>query len=277
MRVLVLFVVAYFSMAFTIDSIYGIDNRKDIYELSDSQLIGLSQSTVGLAHASALLAVDGGFSLQTQSYRDAMELCPEEKFIDQPSGVFCSGFLIAPDTIVTAGHCVNSGTCVDTRFIFGFKMYDSASAATAFSNDQVYACASVSKREQNNGGADYAVVKLDRPVVGVEPLKLRTGGQIKPGEKLFIMGHPSGLPLKFADDASVRKVVGNDFLVADLDSYGGNSGSAVFNAKSLEVEGILVRGDEDFVYDQRRHCSKSKVCSQKGCRGEDVTLIGNVL
>ncbi|MBZ0254010.1 MAG: hypothetical protein K8I02_11785, partial [Candidatus Methylomirabilis sp.] len=53
-----------------------------------------------------------------------------------------------------------------------------------------------------------------------------------------------------------------------------NSGSAVFNAPSVAagapfVEGILVRGEQDFVFQDT--CFKSNVCTDLGCSGEDVT------
>ena len=62
--------------------------------------------------------------------------------------------------------------------------------------------------------------------------------------------------------------------MANLDTYGGNSGSAVFNAKTGLVEGILVRGEQDYV--QKGDCRVSNVCPADGCRGEDVTKILSV-
>ena len=57
--------------------------------------------------------------------------------------------------------------------------------------------------------------------------------------------------------------------MANLDTYGGNSGSPVFNAQNNKVEGILVRGETDFV--SNGQCNVSLVCPSTGCRGEDVT------
>src|SRR5690606_16809522 len=53
------------------------------------------------------------------------------------------------------------------------------------------------------------------------------------------------------------------------------SGSPVLNASTHEVEGILVRGEIDFVY--KNGCLASKRCDQNACRGEDVTLITHTL
>ena len=47
------------------------------------------------------------------------------------------------------------------------------------------------------------------------------------------------------------------------------SGSPVFNSDTHEVEGILVRGETDFV--TQGSCRVSLVCPSSGCRGEDCT------
>jgi hypothetical protein len=59
------------------------------------------------------------------------------------------------------------------------------------------------------------------------------------------------------------------FFVANLDTYGGNSGSPVFNSNTREVEGVLVRGETDFA--TQGGCQVSLVCPTSGCRGEDCT------
>jgi hypothetical protein len=84
-----------------------------------------------------------------------------------------------------------------------------------------------------------------------------------------VIGHPCGLPQKYAPGAQVRHNSAGPFFVANLDTYGGNSGSAVFNATNRAVEGILVRGENDFVTNGT--CYVSLVCPTTGCRGEDVT------
>jgi len=65
------------------------------------------------------------------------------------------------------------------------------------------------------------------------------------------------------------------WFTADLDTYGGNSGSPVFNARTHEVDGILVRGEMDFEF--HSGCQKSKRCGKNDCRGEEVTHIEPVI
>jgi len=112
-------------------------------------------------------------------------------------------------------------------------------------------------------------VQLERDVVGRTPAKVRSSGKIKDKQTLFVIGHPCGLPQKYAPGAKVRDNTPAPYFVANLDTYGGNSGSPVFAAPSATVEGILVRGENDFV--TNGHCYVSLVCPTTGCRGEDVT------
>ena len=96
------------------------------------------------------------------------------------------------------------------------------------------------------------------------------------GTELVVIGHPTGLPTKIAGGAWVRQNTNNVYFQSNLDTFGGNSGSAVFDAETGTVEGILVRGETDYVYDSSRGCRVPKQCSNEGCRGEDVTRITNI-
>src|SRR5262249_3665943 len=107
------------------------------------------------------------------------------------------------------------------------------------------------------------------------PIALRRSGAIGAGTRLYVIGHPSGLPAKFADGAEVRTASDPAFFTANLDTYGGNSGSPVFNAATHEVEGVLVRATTDFV--PVGMCLVSAVCPTSGCSGEDCTRVSEFL
>lgn len=228
--------------------IYGVDDRKDIYQIKSSKVRRAADSVAALVKAHDLAwNADGGYTLATESYRNVNRLCGSEPFVSQPIACFCSGFLVAPDVIATAGHCVKGAADLSTiRFVFGFRMLDNDKARTEFTADDVYAGATVIGRQLTGDGPDWALVRLDRPVTGRAPLPVRRIGKIADAQSLYI-GHPSGLPQKYAPGAKVRNNASKPFFVANLDTYGGNSGSPVFNATNGQVEGILVRGDNDFV------------------------------
>lgn len=255
--------------------IYGPDDRIDLYQTDDARLKSLASSTVALFRASSIQSKDGVAALTTRTFGEEMGLCKEEPFFEQPTGAFCSGSLVAPDVIMTAGHCVPSADeCASIKFVFGFAVKEKGAMPTSVPDGEVYGCKELLGREQDGGGADWALVRLDRAVDGHAPLKLNKRGAIAVKTPVFVVGHPSGLPTKIAGGANVRDASNPGFFVANLDTYGGNSGSAVFNAETGLVEGILVRGEQDFVYNGS--CRVSNKCPNDGCRGEDVTKISAV-
>ena len=263
------------SAQFHTDVIYGTDTRIDLYQTTDPRLKTLADSTVALFQTSGVSAAGGVAKLTTQNYGQQYGLCKEEPFYEQGTGAFCSGSLIAPDVIMTAGHCVPSAEeCANIKFVFGFAVKEKGVLPDSVPETEVYGCKELIGREQANDGADWALVRLDRKVAGHAPLKLNLTGRIEAKTEVLVIGHPSGLPTKIADGAFVRDSSKPGFFLANLDTYGGNSGSAVFNSASGLVEGILVRGEVDYV--QKGDCRVSNVCPADGCRGEDVTKIANV-
>lgn len=204
-----------------------------------------------------------------------MRVCPTERFAQQYVLPFCTGFLVQPDVVVTAGHCIASQLdCEKTSFVFDFGIYEGGSQApTQISKSKVYSCKKLLGRALGgNTDPDWAVVQLDRLVCDRDALPL-SQRKASSGNPLVLIGHPSGLPTKVADGANVRDLY-THFFDANLDSYGGNSGSPVFNANTGEIFGILVRGEKDFV--DQGSCKVSNRCSNTGCFGEDVTYIEKV-
>ncbi|HNW43379.1 MAG TPA: serine protease [Elusimicrobiales bacterium] len=272
-------------------SIYGDDNRLDYYEASPA-MRKLADSVVSLWPSKQVKADGGDYKLATMSFGDALNLCPGEKFRDQQLGAFCSGSLVGKDIVMTAGHCiVDEASCADTKLVFGFNVAaEGAEARTTVPAKDLYSCKRIIKRDldkQHTGiislplniikallniaGPDYALIQLDREVTDRAPLPVNRK-KIKEGTKVFVIGHPVGLPVKVAGDAKVRDAGHRAFFTTDLDTFGGNSGSAVFNAETNKIEGILVRGGTDFV-DSPAGCKTQFRSGQDEGRGEAVTKI----
>jgi V8-like Glu-specific endopeptidase len=257
--------------------IYGADDRKEVYQETNPMLLELARSTAAMISTSSVRVNNRGevsFNAQTFGSRG---FCSTERFHDQLAPANCSGFLVGEDLLVTAGHCVTSeSSCKSYSWVFNFHMEAEGTYAPVTQNE-VYNCKELIKTDVNRStGTDYAVVRLDRKVVDRAPLQIRTEGAPKVGDALTVIGHPAGLPTKIAGGANIRSIKGA-YFVANLDTYGGNSGSAVFNTETGLVEGILVRGETDYLYDGRRGCRISNVVPNNGGRGEDVTLISEVL
>lgn len=252
--------------------IYGEDDRKDLSQVKNPAHLEIARSTLALVEKRKVHPrEDGNFGLSLTHFGNSYGLCPEEPFREQSTLAFCSGSLVGPDLVITAGHCISDQVdCDNTLLIFDFAIASGVETPSMALGQNVYACKQVIASEAIGSGRDYAVIRLDRAVTDRQPLAFRDQGRIKAGDSLVVIGHPSGLPTKVADQASVRRVE-NEYFVANLDTYGGNSGSAVFNASTLEIEGILVRGEMDFKY--KNNCRVSNRCEETGCRGEDVTRI----
>lgn len=250
--------------------IYGTDDRIEAHQITDQAVQHVTQGVASLIDMSDITDNgDGTSTISTVTFGVANNLCSGERFRDQPTSPFCTGFLVGEQLLATAGHCVNNNNLARTRFVFGFRMNPDGTATTTIPNDDIYEGTALIARKLESAGSDYAVVKLDRPATGRPVLPIRRMGKIADGRAVYVMGHPSGLPLKYAPGAAVRNNTPTAFFVANLDTYGGNSGSPVFDELTNTVEGILVRGETDFVLSGT--CRVSNVCPTSGCRGEDVT------
>jgi hypothetical protein len=207
-----------------------------------------------------------------------LQFCPDERFIDQPNPGLCTGFLIAPDLVVTAGHCtMEPSFCEDNFWVFGFKQSSGKQAGEQVDSADVYRCKRlITGVLDMQLGLDHAIVQLDRPVAGREPLELNLNSVIPENAPLTVIGSPSGLPLKVAGGANVRDNSHPFFFSANLDTFQGNSGSPVINTKTGMVEGILVRGEEDFTVNMEFMCLESNRCDDSECRGEDVSRLSSI-
>lgn len=258
--------------------IYGDDNRK---EAEDSSAIyqDWARSTAAMINHDKMKTLENGLFIEIKMEKPPIVVCEDEPFADQIMAANCSGFLVAPDLIVTAGHCMHSPTsCQDYQWVFDYrKDFIGDSDAPLIQVGNVYSCKKVvAKVLDPITKMDYALIRLDRRVRDRLPLPIRKEGLVKKGEHMVVLGHPSGLPLKVTDQSFVRSTDNSSFFVINSDTFQGNSGSPVINAESGRVEGILVRGDKDYNFDIERQCYSVQHCEENECRGEDVTRITKI-
>ena len=245
--------------------VYGEDNRIEIFQTS-KEIQKLASSTAAMVMNHSTLNFENAILMSPASLKDSMNVCPNERFADQPAVASCSGFLVGPDLLVTAGHCINSTSdCSNVSWVFDYKV-DERTGKTDFvvKKDKVYKCKNVLEAKLDMiTMQDYSLIQLDRVVEGRDPLNYRTSEKVETNTDIFVIGHPSGLPSKYAAGASVLDNSAKHFFKSNLDTFGGNSGSAVFNERTNEVEGILVRGAKDYNY--------NFVCNAVNVVSDDIT------
>ncbi len=227
-------------------AIYGEDDRRDYYQVEDERLRALTDGAIVAMMDPRSVDIDrsGNVSIDGNDYGPTYNLCRDVAFYDQINAASCSATLIDDDLVLTAGHCVQStSACQGQRWVFRFYMESETELASMIDED-VFGCSRVVVRElseSRSGRLDYAIIQLDRPATPrftPAPAKIDDGGQV----------------------TEARASVG-DYFEATTDSFGGNSGSGVFNDDG-EVIGILVNGQNDYSWGGR--CSELQTYPASG-------------
>ena len=257
--------------------IYGTDDRIDMFAEGDLERRRMARAVCALVSATLLEDTgNGAYRLLGQpAGGQGQPLCPDERFADQPALAFCSGFLVGPDIIVTAGHCVLDFDLEVVRVLFGFEMLNATTPVEFAAPSDVYEITEV-VQAVNNGLSDFAVLRLDRAVTapGAFPLEVRAAGRVEPGTRVGVIGHPLGLPTKisFGETTTVqRSLPGLPWFTTNIDASEGNSGSPVINAATGVVEGVYVRSSvDDFEFDPVGDCVRVNMVADEMGRQEVV-------
>lgn len=258
----------------TAKGIYGEDDRIDVYQESDPLKREWAASTCAVI-ANTRLTFNGDGTVEISGparyMRNGLPACDDEPFANQPTAANCTAFMVGEDLIVTAGHCFDTGYFNTHTFIFGFDMVNATVPVLHFDASQVYRGVEIISR-LGTGNKDHCVVRVDKRITasGARPFPIRREGNIEVGTPVGIIGHPAGLAKKIGfGNTYVRSNSHTEYFIANVDAFSGNSGSPVINSATGHVEGILVRGDTDFVYAD--DCFRSFKVPNDGGRGEEIT------
>lgn len=238
------------------DVIYGEDNRRDLYEVKNQLFLRLANSTAGMIAKSDLAKTSSGhFEIRgRQTLSAEKNICSDEPFAKQSVAPICSGFLVGPDLLLTAGHCYfmmgnPQGECRDFAWVFDYNipLKGKNPAKKIFARD-VYSCRNiVAGKFEPRRLMDYALIRLDRKVMGRAPLEFRQRGILPAATPLVVIGHPSGLPTKISHKGTVTYNRNKHTFSTTLDTFHANSGSGVFNSRTGLLEGILIQGKTDYI------------------------------
>jgi len=244
--------------------VYGVDDRLDWYASPDANFRSIARDSIvaivetvaidpGDANSNFPPFSSGVPSLSEYSFQSSgFPLCAGERFATQPTAASCSGTLIAPNLVVSAGHCFpDQAACDAVSLVFDY-FYALDGVPEAIGSDDIYRCSRiVARKYQTSPHLDFSVIELDRDVVDRVPARIRTEESPLPlGTGLVVLGFGTGLPLKIDAGGQVTNpgTSALDTFDANTDTFAGNSGSGIFD-DSGQLVGILVTGDVDYVDD----------------------------
>lgn len=165
-----------------------------------------------------------------------------------------TAFLVGKQLVLTAAHCIidKSSKAISSkkvdklRVLFGFHMQSAEEVQTKFESKDVYRIDAVWQHCYKDRETDWALLKLDREVEGRDPLNVAASQKIPVDTTVYMLGYPSGLPLKLTLNGRVKKDHPRIFEAA-LNAYQGNSGSPVLENVTGRLCGMLFNGNNDYV------------------------------
>jgi V8-like Glu-specific endopeptidase len=256
--------------------IYGADDRTDVSE-TDWHALAAS-TTVALVPREAVVERGSRVELRGSPAAQVYSLCEDERFGQRSSVARCSGVLIEPDLVLTAGHCFGeSDACGRFAYVFDYRA-PSSGEPPSVPREALYGCREIVARVVSGRASerfrDYAVVRLDRPAADRLPAEV-SRERWQRGERVFVIGHPLGLPamVDLGARATFTDAAGRFSLVTS-DTYAGSSGSPAFD-EQRRLRGVLVAGHVDF--EERSDGCRNSRHVDEGEAGEVVAYADTAL
>ncbi len=223
-------------------SVYGPDDRVEAHEVRRIEHMRALACTAAIfVDAAVRSAGDGAYTLATRPFGAVKRLCPGVRFYNQPIGAAATGVLVGPDLLLTAAHVIRRVPADRVRAVFGFHMDAPFVARERIPAADVYRVTEIVARgEGQPPRADWILLRLDRRADDRPFADLNPDRPLLPGQPIYTVGHPMGLPVKLAGNARVLAQGDDDIFTANLDVFPACSGSPVFNADTHALEGIVL-------------------------------------
>lgn len=164
----------------------------------------------------------------------------------------CSVTAIGPDTVLTAGHCLEhiDDEWPTSSVTFDYQTDCAGNVGGAYQPVFHKVSGYLKFRWNDGSGKDYAILQLRIPPggLGVPAIPLRASLPAV-GEQIFGIHHPNGATKKLAPPHTVAETVngaGPGGIQVDIDVSGGSSGSGLFDMSGRLV-GVLSAGVDCFL------------------------------
>lgn len=172
------------------------------------------------------LAACGNISRPTSPTEPPLDGTASTYKIITPEGAQCTGWVIAPGYIATAGHCCDE----EGEYSFIGTGGDEATGEVVFYED---------KSQEGKAPLDHCLLKANGPIAEPMPLAAEMPGDGQPVEFVgYPMGHLFHSKGQYVGDADGPYQHYNDYFATTPCDHGA-SGSAMYSADG--VYGILVR------------------------------------
>lgn len=216
--------------SFEAATIYGEDDRE---EVADADLVDLSLGVV--------VALPTQFTWQlpivaAPSLEKRFKVCRSDRYASQPSIGSCTGVHLGKGLVLTAAHCVsNELSCEKFSWAFNYRTDVMGEQAGTLELQDIFKCQKIIATDINR---DITLLQLEK--TAKKKPSLSVGFKTQDSERIFAIGSPLGLPLKFSGMGTLA----SDGSAA-LDVFTGNSGSPIFNEEKQMI-GMLQGGHQDF-------------------------------
>lgn len=197
------------------------------------------------------------------------KMCNGFEFEDQPMMSNCTGTLVGPDLLLTAGHCVKiQNFCKRFKWVFDYKIdHTQSTGVSSFdgvnqirNSSEIYSCDRVVKKVHSKipiygiiFRPDVALVKLDKVVKNRKIVQVDLDYEPKKDDQIFLLSYPYGLPQKYSEGQIEQKIT-NSITMAKIAALGGSSGGPIFSKDTNKIISVLVRGPKLFKQDTVNKC-----------------------
>lgn len=274
-------------------TIYKEDSRLDYYSINQPEIKTKFKSVLGICNTSDFQEAEDEILPLTKKYISkpfklksnpdvVVSFCTDgnikENFLNQYTLPYCTAVVYDSLRVITALHCLPGKKISDIQLIFDYYInydFEANEFLDDHSYDQstIYGVSNVSYYNEND---DVAILTLDKKIPQSRIPEYDYEHNYKKNTKVYTIGHPSGLPLKYSGNGLIFKENRSPHFDANLDAFRGNSGSPVFDEETNKIIGILLKGNIDFVFSKESQCIIPKIYEKNPFRGETILKINQI-